>query len=331
MTLLTIAIPIYNGVDTIRETLNSILSQTPTLQEKVYVVISDNNSTDGTGEILQEFNRNYQNVMYFKNPENIGYDRNYDLMIQRSPSEYVWTICDDDVIRPGAIQKVLDILRNVPDLSTIFVNCSIYDGEVKKCKTERILDIYDDSIYPTADLFYKETGLASINVSSNIVSRRLWMGVEKEDAFTSYWSHYEIISRVKMRYPQYRSYCIAEPLVIIRQGETVRWRYGDNLGHALLEKGLCLMEVASRMESQGYSGDCVKQLRDTISINIVTTILFARISRYKADLPLMKRMYRTVKNPLLVLVVYFPLMLIPRVILMVPLWAARAVKNRGRQ
>jgi len=331
MTLLTIAIPIYNGVDTIRETLNSILSQTPTLQEKVYVVISDNNSTDGTGEILQEFNRNYQNVMYFKNPENIGYDRNYDLMIQRSPSEYVWTICDDDVIRPGAIQKVLDILRNVPDLSTIFVNCSIYDGEVKKCKTERILDIYDDSIYPTADLFYKETGLASINVSSNIVSRRLWMGVEKEDAFTSYWSHFEIISRIKLHYPHHHSYCIAEPLVMIRQGETVRWRYGDNLGHALLEKGLYLMEVVNRMKFQGYSGDSVKQLKNAIASNLLSTIIFARISGYNTDLPLMKWMYRTVKNPLLILVVYFPLMLIPRVILMVPLWVVRAVKNRSRQ
>ena len=209
MTLLTIAIPTYNGAETIRETLNSILLQTSTLQEKVYVVISDNNSTDGTGKILQEFNRNYQNVLYHKNPENIGFDRNYDLAIQRSPGEYVWTICDDDIIKPGAIQKVLDILNDYRDISNILVNCSIYDFKLKKCKTERVTEIYSDAIYYSADNFYRETGLASVIASSNIISRRLWMGTGKTGAFDSGWIHFEIISRIKLHHPRHRSYCIA--------------------------------------------------------------------------------------------------------------------------
>ena len=131
MTLLTIAIPTYNGAETIRETLDSILSQTKNLNENIWVVISDNNSTDETSTISQKYHRNYPNVLYFKNPENIGFDRNYDLAIRRSPGEYVWTICDDDIIKPGAIQKILDILHKVQDVSNIFVNCSVYDSDLK--------------------------------------------------------------------------------------------------------------------------------------------------------------------------------------------------------
>ena len=329
MTLLTIAIPTYNGAETIRETLDSILSQTPTLNEQVYVVISDNNSTDGTGEILQEFNRNYQNVMYFKNPENIGYDRNYDLMIQKSPGEYVWTICDDDIIKPGAIRKVLDVLCKIPKLSNIFVNCSVYDGELKKCKTKRILDIYNDDIYLTTDSFYGKTGLATINTSGNIISRKLWLEVDKENAFDSYWSHFEIISRIKLHYPRYRSYCIAEPLVVIRQGDTVRWCCGDNLGCALLEKGLHLLEVVNWMKLQGASDKCVKQLKNTIVSNLLSTIIFARISGYNTDLRMMKWMYRIVDNPVLVLGVYFPLMIIPRVFLQYPTQIVRDIKSNN--
>ena len=115
---------------------------------------------------------------------------------------------------------------------------------------------------------------------------------------------------------------------MIRQGETVRWQCGDNLGHALFEKGLYLMEVVNRMKLRGSSDECVEQLRNTIAINLLSTIVFARISGYNADLPLMKWMYRVMKKPMLVLVVYFPLMLLPTNILMIPVWVAKTVKNR---
>jgi len=329
MTLLTIAIPTYNGADTIRETLDSILSQTKNLNENVWVVISDNNSTDETSTISQKYHRNYPNVLYFKNPENIGFDRNYDLAIRRSPGEYVWTICDDDIIKPGAIQKILDILHKVQDISNIFVNCSVYDSDLKICKTERVANIYDDIICYGADLFYATTVLASLLASSHVISRELWMGTNMANAFGSGWIHFDIISRIKLHHPRHRSYCIAEPLVMIRRGETVRWSHEDNLGKTLLEKGLDLLEIVNRMKSQGHSNECVNQLRSAIASDLLSTIIFARISGFGIDFPLMKRMYRIVDKPVLVLGVYFPLMVIPRVFLQYPTQIVRDIKSNN--
>ena len=72
------------------------------------------------------------------------------------------------------------------------------------------------------------------------------------------------------------------------------------------------------MKLQGYSDNCIKHLKDVITLGFISTIMFARASGLDADYPLMKRTYRIVKKPVLVLLVYFPLMLIPDVFLRVP-------------
>jgi glycosyltransferase involved in cell wall biosynthesis len=84
---LSIAIPTYNGAETIRETLDSIVSQ---LEDGVEIVVSDNASTDDTAEIVREYQASYPVIRYFCNDENLGADRNFDLAVRRAQGEYAW-------------------------------------------------------------------------------------------------------------------------------------------------------------------------------------------------------------------------------------------------
>ncbi len=78
-------LPVYNGEDTIRRCLDSILGQDYNDYE---VVICDNASTDGTRAILDEYRAEDPRIRIFLNEENIGQIENVNRVFQLSLGEY---------------------------------------------------------------------------------------------------------------------------------------------------------------------------------------------------------------------------------------------------
>ena len=63
---LTIGIPVYNGAATIRAALDSLLAQT---FQNFVLIVSDNNSSDGTEEICREYEGRDPRVRYVRQPK----------------------------------------------------------------------------------------------------------------------------------------------------------------------------------------------------------------------------------------------------------------------
>jgi glycosyltransferase involved in cell wall biosynthesis len=63
---ITVGMPVYNERKYITETLDSLLSQT---YENFEIVISDNNSQDGTYEILQQYATKDKRIKLFRQPK----------------------------------------------------------------------------------------------------------------------------------------------------------------------------------------------------------------------------------------------------------------------
>jgi glycosyltransferase involved in cell wall biosynthesis len=78
----------------------------------VEVVVSNNASTDGTREYLDSIIRPYFVVNH--NPEN-NHGRNFWTVVEKASGEHVWLLGDDDEPLPGAVQKVLETLKDVCD------------------------------------------------------------------------------------------------------------------------------------------------------------------------------------------------------------------------
>ena len=74
-TTVTIGIPTYNGSAYIREALDSVISQiTDDLKHRVDILVSDNASTDGIGDIIKMYQASYPvKIEYSRNNTNIGY------------------------------------------------------------------------------------------------------------------------------------------------------------------------------------------------------------------------------------------------------------------
>lgn len=107
-TKLTIGMPVYNSETYVRESLESLLTQTYT---DFKLFISDNASTDGTQDICLELAKQDDRIIYHRNDENIGMSPNFNLVAQRCETPFFKWSTADDLWAPTMIEKTLPVIE----------------------------------------------------------------------------------------------------------------------------------------------------------------------------------------------------------------------------
>ena len=97
---LTIAIPTYNRLEKLKICLKRLMEQKKI--EQIEIIVSDNDSTDGTGEYMTELVKKAENIHYYRNTENVGPDKNFLNCFDKAVGEYVLLLGDDDFLLPMA-------------------------------------------------------------------------------------------------------------------------------------------------------------------------------------------------------------------------------------
>jgi glycosyltransferase involved in cell wall biosynthesis len=105
--LVSIGIPVYNGERLIGQALQALLAQT---YDHLELVISDNSSTDRTGEICQEYAAKDPRIKYFRNAANIGIYANYRRVVALATGDYFMWAAVDDLKPSTAIQECVRAL-----------------------------------------------------------------------------------------------------------------------------------------------------------------------------------------------------------------------------
>ena len=95
----------YNGEQHILEQIQSILSQLDLNDE---LIISDDNSTDNTVDIIKEFNDN--RIKIIENNTNIGYTGNFERALREVKNEIVFLSDQDDVWLDNKVKTVIKYL-----------------------------------------------------------------------------------------------------------------------------------------------------------------------------------------------------------------------------
>jgi len=111
--LLSFAIPIRNGEDTLPKLLDSLLAQDFSDFE---IVISDNASTDSTFELCQQYIQRDPRIRYYRNPENVGVNANFNLLIELARGKYMRWIGGDDSLEADYARKCIAALHARPDV-----------------------------------------------------------------------------------------------------------------------------------------------------------------------------------------------------------------------
>ena len=129
--LVSVGIPTYNRLSTLRRAVESVLAQT---YVNIELVISDNASSDGTLEYCTELSNKFKHVIYVRQPINKGAFFNFNATLDISHGTYFMWLGDDDWLSAEHIEECVESL--LANLDCVLVaGCAVYwDGALYSTK-----------------------------------------------------------------------------------------------------------------------------------------------------------------------------------------------------
>lgn len=125
--LLSICISTYNRANWLALNLQNLQRFIPVEQDDVELLVCDNTSTDSTPEVVKPYLKRCD-FRYYRNPQNVGMLGNLRVTAHHARGRYIWIIGDDDLLKQGSVERVLDVLRKHSDLALVYLNYS-YSNE----------------------------------------------------------------------------------------------------------------------------------------------------------------------------------------------------------
>jgi glycosyltransferase involved in cell wall biosynthesis len=122
--LITVIMPVYNEVKYLPSAINSILRQT---EQRFFLFIIDDGSTDGSVEYLKKITSNKVKV-YFPGRQGLVKTLNFGLSLVETP--YVAIMDADDISHPLRLERELGLLETNCDISLVGTSAKyIGDGD----------------------------------------------------------------------------------------------------------------------------------------------------------------------------------------------------------
>lgn len=197
---LSVCIPTYNRAGFLGELLESLVAQAT---GEVEIVVSDNASTDGTEATVARFRERFPRIVYRRNPENLGPDRNYLKAVEAASGEYCWLMGSDDVAAPDALSRLLPKLDSGDDVYMLgLTTCSydlhpLYRHPVLDCPGEAAFDLSDPRSRAEYFRQARTTTPFFSYLSSIVVRRERWAAAGTDESFVgSAWVHVAQIFRM---------------------------------------------------------------------------------------------------------------------------------------
>ena len=118
---LSVCISTYNRADWLSASLRNWASMYPQPLEGVELLVCDNTSTDHTPDVVAPYLLR-RDFAYHRNLQNVGMLGNLRETAHHATGEYVWILGDDDLLLPGAVERLLMALHQHPDIALIYLN-----------------------------------------------------------------------------------------------------------------------------------------------------------------------------------------------------------------
>ena len=172
--LVSICCITYNHQAYIKDALNGFKNQKTDFP--VEIIISDDNSTDGTQAIIvSQISQYNDSILFLSHDQNLRAVRNFILTIQACNGKYI-ALCegDDYWIDPYKLQKQVDFLEAHPNCTSCFhdVNYQYENGEIKPSPYKNSVE---KDIYSIEDLLVKDvwTKTCSCMFVNGLINQRL--------------------------------------------------------------------------------------------------------------------------------------------------------------
>jgi glycosyltransferase involved in cell wall biosynthesis len=228
--LVSICIPTYNGEEFLQEALDSISAQT---YIPIEVIVSDDNSSDGTLELVSRFRESVTFPVHIFLHDPLGIGANWNNSIRKASGDYIKFLFQDDVLHPNCINEMMQKMLNqktlnfiscrrdfiVEEKSSLFINNWIENYknlqiELEKTHYEKEDHFLIDNSIFSKDYFYPSSVKNKIGEPPTVLFRKSLVeeiGYFREDL--KQILDYEFYYRVLKKYP---IMILKEPLISFR-------------------------------------------------------------------------------------------------------------------
>lgn len=175
--LVSVIIPTYNRANYLKDSIQSVLSQT---FKDFEIIIINNYSNDNTFEMVNSFNDNRIKIINYKNNGIIAKSRNWGLM--HSSGRYIAFLDDDDLWCSQRLELQIKYLESNPEIDIAYSNAIIIDEHGKRkgilnnptrAKSGRIfLELVNDSFVPMLTVLMKKKVFETIGLFNEDLSMR---------------------------------------------------------------------------------------------------------------------------------------------------------------
>jgi glycosyltransferase involved in cell wall biosynthesis len=117
--LVSVCIPLYNGMPFIKEAVQSVLNQTLYDWE---LVITDDHSTDDAAAHIARFND--PRIRYMVNPGAPGPEGNWNACLHEARGRYAKLLCQDDLLHPDCLNLQVQVLEQDTTQKASLVTCA---------------------------------------------------------------------------------------------------------------------------------------------------------------------------------------------------------------
>jgi glycosyltransferase involved in cell wall biosynthesis len=292
---ISIAMCTYNGARFLQEQLDSFLWQKRLPDE---LIVCDDDSRDETLSILNAFaSKSPFPVKIYKNPQNIGYGKNFEKASLFCEGDIICFSDQDDIWLPHKLERVQEIFNEYSDLGYMVSDAKIVDEKLKPLgysfweSIKISKKIQNKFIKGNAlKLFFKD-----LEIYGNLLSFRSKF---KEYVFPipTYWSHdgwipiiLTIISKGFLIYEEHILYRQHNKQYCGRKKLNIK----DQIKLAKITTKEDYIVRAKRWENALY---CLKKDENIIDNNKVIGMVEGKITNLKARAQMGENLYKKIKN-----------------------------------
>ncbi len=165
----------YNRERFLKRTFEQIFDNDKSPIRNIDITILDNNSNDGTSNLIFEYQAKYNNIKYVKNLRNIGGNANIAKAYTMACKKYIWVLCDDDTYDFEGfeqIEKAIDdeydvifVQKTDNDIPSIFTKSSFVPGCIYK--VSNFTDTVIANMYDNISNMFPHLALIAKNINDN--------------------------------------------------------------------------------------------------------------------------------------------------------------------
>jgi len=189
MILVSIIIPSYNRVNTVCQTIDSILTQQCDFNYEI--IIGDDCSTDNVRDVFSVYKEKYPEIIrLIYQKQNIGLGANWATCVKESSGKYICNCDNDDYWHnPHKLQLQVEYMESHPECGMVYTNHRTHNrltGEIKNhigyieegttlCSTQQLAFFHGHNYFCNASVMYRAYTLKKYVPLDDFISHRFYL------------------------------------------------------------------------------------------------------------------------------------------------------------